>query len=480
MNKQEKEIRQRLKADFLYYAEKCLNIRTKKGAIINFKLNSAQLFIHEAIEKQLKEAGRVRALVLKGRQQGCSTYVEGRFFWKVSHNRGVRAFILTHLEEATKNLFQIMKRFFDSCPAMVKPSASHMNSKELVFNILDSGYQVGTARSQGVGRSNTLQYFHGSEVAYWVNAEEHVSGVLQAVADAEGTEVILESTSAGAGGLFYALCMEAHKGRSEYQLIFVPWFWQSEYRKQLPYDFTLTKEEEDYKCEHKLDNEQIAWRRQKIYQLGNIWTFRREYPATVEEAFNADVSGALWTREVLQKNRVHKGDLPQLARIIVAVDPAVTANKNSDETGIVVAGLGVDNHAYILDDLSGKYTPSEWACAVINAYYDYKADRVVAEVNQGGDLVEHTIRSFDANISYKAVHASRGKVTRAEPIAALDSQGRIHHAGIFAALEDQMCRFNPSVNFTSSPDRVDARIWACTELLLEKNKKIEGPKIWKG
>ena len=114
----------------------------------------------------------------------------------------------------------------------------------------------------------------------------------------------------------------------------------------------------------------------------------------------------------------------------------------------------------------------------INAYCKYKADRIVAEVNQGGDMVEHTIRSFDAGISYKGVHASRGKVVRAEPIAALDSQGRIHHAGIFSALEDQMCRFDP-VAGGASPDRVDARIWAMTELMLNR-PPTEGPRLWGG
>jgi len=478
MKDYEREIRQKLKVDFLHYAEKSLNIRTKQGAIIKFKLNDAQKFIHKALEEQQEKTGKVRALILKGRQQGCSTYVEARFYWKVSHYRGVRAFILTHLEEATRNIFQIMRRFYDYCPSLLRPHASHANSKELVFDRLDSGYQVGTAKSQGVGRSNTLQFFHGSEVAYWSNAREHVSGVLQAVSDMEGTEIILESTSAGAYGLFYELCETANKEDSEYQLIFIPWFWQKEYRKKIIKDFKLTKEEEDYKEKYQLDDEQMNWRRKKIYELASVWTFRREYPATPEEAFHTDRPGALWVRETIAKHRVHKGALPQLQRIIIAVDPAVTANKNSDETGIIVAGKDINNHAYVLADLSGKYTPSEWACVVINAYHDYKADRVIAEVNQGGDLVEHTIRSFDPNISYKAVHASRGKIARAEPIAAIDSQGRIHHVGIFASLEDQMCRFDPAGNKTSSPDRVDARIWAMTELLLGKNKNIEGPKLW--
>jgi phage terminase large subunit-like protein len=371
-----------------------------------------------------------------------------------------------------------MRRFHDCCPSPVKPHASCANSRELLFDRLDSGYHIGTAKSQGVGRSNTLQFFHGSEVAYWANAEGHVSGVLQAVPDMAGTEVILESTSAGAHGLFYTLCEEARKNRSEYQFIFIPWFWQPEYRKAPPAGFEATAEEKDYQKEFGLDDAQVYWRRVKIYELGSVWTFRREYPATADEAFHTDRPGALWTRATIHHNRRPAGELPEMKRIVVAVDPATTSNRHSDETGIIVAGLGIDDHGYVLDDLSGKYTPAEWATTVIDAYYKYRADRVIAEVNQGGDMVEHTLRSLDYEISYRGVHASRGKIARAEPIAALDSHGRIHHAGIFSALEDQMCRFDP-VAGGASPDRVDARTWAMTELMLNKPLS-EGPRLWGG
>jgi hypothetical protein len=478
MNKRDREIRHRLKTDFLHYARKCLKIRTKQGAILPLTLNAAQKHIHEQLEEQLKQTGKVRALILKGRQQGCSTYVEARFYWKITHHKGVRAFILTHLEDATRNIYDIMRRFHEYCPFPVRPHVGHANRRELVFDRLDSGYHVGTARSQGVGRSNTLQYFHGSEVAYWMNAPEHISGVLQAVPDMAGTEVILESTSAGADGLFYKLCDEARKKRSGYKFIFVPWFWQAEYRKAPPSGFELTAEEKDYQENFGLDAAQMFWRRAKIDELGGLWTFRREYPATADEAFHIDRPGALWVRDTLHRNRVGRGDVPELKRIVVAIDPATTANRTSDETGIVVAGLGADGHGYVLEDLSGKYTPALWAEKVINAYYQYRADRVIAEVNQGGDMVEHTLRSFDDKLSYKAVHASRGKIARAEPIAALDSRGDIHHAGIFSALEDQMCRFNPAAG-GASPDRVDARIWALTELMLERHPSA-GPKAWGG
>jgi hypothetical protein len=477
MNKHEHDIRQKLKADFLHYTQKCLKIRTKPGAIAQLVLNAAQLFIHDRLEQQLQTTGKVRALIVKGRQQGCSTYVEARFYWKVTHNKGMRAFILTHLDDATRNLFQIMKRFHESCPYPVKAHIGRANSREMIFDRLDSGYNVGTAKSHGVGRSTTLQYFHGSEVAYWSNAGDHMSGVLQAVPDMAGTEIILESTSAGAQGLFFKLCDDARHARSEYQLIFVPWFMQTEYRKTPPLGFELTIEEKDYQAAFGLDAAQMYWRRTKIYELGNIWTFRREYPATVDEAFYTDRPGALWTRETIQLNRIAVDELPEMKRIIVAIDPAMTAHAGSDETGIIVAGLGIDNHAYVLADLSGKYTPAEWASAALNAYAKYKADRIIAEVNQGGDMVEHTLRTFDNKVSYKGVHASRGKVARAEPIAALDSQGRIHHAGIFGALEDQMCRF--VAGSKDSPDRVDARVWAMTELMLNRPQG-DGPRAWSG
>ena len=190
-------IRQRLKNDFPHYAAKCLKIRPKKGGLISFALNDIQLRIHTALERQLGETGRVRALILKARQPGCSTYIEGRAYHKVTHRRGVRVFILTHKQEATDNLFGIAERFHEHCPLVVRPHTGKSNEKELVFDQLDSGYRVGTAGTKGVGRSETIQYFHGSEVAYWKNADSHMSGILQAVPEEDGTEVILESTANG-------------------------------------------------------------------------------------------------------------------------------------------------------------------------------------------------------------------------------------------------------------------------------------------
>jgi phage terminase large subunit-like protein len=162
------------------------------------------------------------------------------------------------------------------------------------------------------------------------------------------------------------------------------------------------------------------------------------------------------------------GYAPELERIVVAVDPAVTAHKESDETGIVVAGLGIDGHGYVLDDLSLKGSPGTWARTAVEAYHAWEADRIVAEVNNGGDLVEHTVRTVDASVPYSAVRASRGKIARAEPVAALYEQGKIHHVDVFKALERQMIE-----GTSKSPDRVDALVWAISALMLGSDEGEE-------
>lgn len=176
---------------------------------------------------------------------------------------------------------------------------------------------------------------------------------------------------------------------------------------------------------------------------------------------------ALWNLKMLDDLRVK--EYTSFARVVVAIDPAVTSNENSDLTGIVVAAKGEDGHYYIIDDLTLLGKPSEWATKAINAYHQYKADRIIAEVNNGGDLVEDVIRNIDNNVSYKKVSATRGKILRAEPIAALYEQGKVHHIGTFSKLEDQMCNFAGSDIRQKSPDRLDALVWALTELSENKN-----------
>ena len=264
---QEKDKRQRLKDDFPFYSRNCLTIRTKNAETKHLTLNRAQLHIHEKLEAQKKLTGKVRGIILKGRQQGASTYIQGRFTWKTTHNRGVRAFILTHEDDATQNLFSMGKRYYENLPIFVKPSISASNAKELHFDKLDSGYKVGTAGNKSVGRSQTNQFFHGSEVAFWPNAAEHAKGILQTIPDMKGTEIIYESTANGLGNFFHQQWKMAEAGLSDFIAIFVPWFWQDEYRKDLPENFSKSDEEFNLSEQYNLDDNQIYFMRQKIVEL---------------------------------------------------------------------------------------------------------------------------------------------------------------------------------------------------------------------
>ena len=195
---------------------------------------------------------------------------------------------------------------------------------------------------------------------------------------------------------------------------------------------------------------------------------RQELNAEVLE----DVPGALFMRQWIDDARDRVAPVG-LRRIVVAIDPAISTGENSDETGIVVVGSDDGSrdkdkraHGYVLDDVSGHYTPPEWAKKALHMYHRYKADAIIAEVNQGGDMVANTIRMFNPNVPVKSVHATRGKAIRAQPIAGLYAQLRIHHVGSFAMLEDQMCSFSPDSERSAgnSPDRLDAMVWAATEL----------------
>ena len=178
-----------------------------------------------------------------------------------------------------------------------------------------------------------------------------------------------------------------------------------------------------------------------------------------------EASGALWSRELLAKCEIRKGDVPDLNRVIVSIDPAITSKTDSDLTGIVVAGVDVNGVAYVLEDHTGRYTPQQWASKAVNLYYEHMADRIVAERNQGGDMVRHTLHTEDETIPIKLVHASRGKMARAEPVSALYEQGKVKHVKGLNELEDQMVQWEP-LGSKGSPDRLDACVWAITDLSL--------------
>lgn len=464
----ESQLRRRLRNSVPYYAQKCLKIRTKSSAIQPLILNSAQQHVHRLLEEQRRRIGYVRAMVIKGRQQGISTYVQGRFFHHVTHDFGVKAFILTHLQDSTDGIFEMADLFVKSCPQELLPVIGKSNAKELSFPGLRSGYAVSTAGTKDVGRSSTLQLFHGSEVAFWPNAEAHGTGILQCVPDEPGTEIILESTIKGPIGYFQDKWRTAQQGESDYQCIFVPWFWQSEYRRHVGPDFEMTAEEMDYANRFELEPSQIAWRRHKAADMGGMHKFRQEYPSTIEEAFSAENPGALWTRKLIDRYRVD--EVPKLRLMVVAVDPSANDGKDADECGIVWGGIGVNDHVYVFGDESGVCRPIQWTERAVRIYNAHRMERLVYEANQGGQMVADLISVHDRHVSMASVHASRGKRARAEPVSSLYEKGLVHHVGHLHALEDEMCTWDASES--RSPNRIDALVWMLSYLVLRPGSHL--------
>ena len=398
--------RLRLRDDFPFYARNCLRVRSKSGETQAFALNKAQQFIHACIERQKAETGKVRVIVLKGRQQGVSTYAEGRLYWKTTHRSGVRAFILTHEADSTSALFEMVERYHELAPDFVKPMTGASNAKELIFSKLDSGYKVGTAGNKSVGRGTTIQYFHGSEVAYWPNAAEHAKGILQAVPDEDDTEIILESTANGIGNYFYQQWQRAEAGEGPFQAIFVPWFWQPEYRKS-GLGVTRSPEEEKIVELFGLDNEQLAFRRSKIAELSadggdGLFAFRQEYPMTAQEAFQVSGGDSLIRPETVMQARQAK--VLAHGPLIVGVDPArfgddrtaiikrrgrsaydlVTYDKTStmEVAGLVNAIIKNERPAQVAIDVGGL------GAGVVDRLLELGHGDVVVPINFGGSSLD--------------------------------------------------------------------------------------------
>lgn len=321
------EMLRSLRSDFMKYAPGCLRIKTKSGALVPFSPNLAQKRAHSIIEEQRAKTGRVRVLILKARQQGFSTYVAGRFYHRASLNHGVNVFILTHEQPATDNLFNMVARYHQHSP--LKPATGAANAKELLFSKLDSGYSVATAGQKAVGRSKTIQLFHGSEVAFWPNAGEHFAGVMQAIPDLPGTEVILESTANGISGEFYERWQQAEAGIGDYIPIFSPWYWEPAYQRAVPEGFALRADkmageditEAEYAYLHGLTLEQMVWRRAKIAELKDPALFMQEYPATADEAFQATGHDSFIKSAHVLRARKFNIDTPH-GPLVLGVDPS--------------------------------------------------------------------------------------------------------------------------------------------------------------
>lgn len=343
------------RSDFLRFAEEVLQIRSKDGQIIPFRINEAQQILHDAAESQLKEVGWVRLAGLKGRRQGFSTYVGGRGYWRATLWRNQRIYILSNDMASTETLFNMVDGMHDLNP--FAPKVGRDNAKELEFSTLGSNYRVATAGQKGGGRGSAISFFHGSEAAWWNNAPEHFASSVQAVDEVKGkwgvlwaepanplpfekgvgkvegwivapSEVWLETTSAGPTGEFYTRYMNAMKGVGRYRHVFVPWTVQSEYQTAGEFYPGQDPEEDggvseaEYQRLHKLSDARMLWRRDKIVELGSVGKFRQEFPLDIDEAFAAEEQDGVYIRPTIVLNaRKREMDDPD-APLIIGVDPA--------------------------------------------------------------------------------------------------------------------------------------------------------------
>lgn len=337
----ELEARRRLWRDLPLYAERCLKIRTKAGGLAPFVFNRQQHRAHAWLEDhKARNGGRVRALVLKGRQMGFSTYAGARIFHQVTHRKGVRAVIMAHRADATAALFTMVNRFHTHLPDALKPETDQSSATALRFPLRDSGYSVvtaGTTNSEttgSAGRSWTVQLMHGSEVAFW-GSDQVLTGMLQAVPELPNTEVLLESTANGMRGLFHQMCQLAMSGKSDFELLFMPWHEHDEYRREPPTGWVPPEKWREYRDAHGLDAGQVFWAWRKNSGLladtvagaaadpddGPGWKFRQEYPATPLEAFQTSGGDGLIKSEwVLMARRTRLPPPPSDTPIIIGVD----------------------------------------------------------------------------------------------------------------------------------------------------------------
>lgn len=324
-----------LQDDFIYFAKHCLKLKDEDGVVRPFEINQAQHYLHDRIESQRLRTGRVRMLIVKARQMGCSTYLEGRYYHKCSMQRGKSVFILAHENDSTKKLFAMAKRFYENAPEALRPRLKNSNARELIFDQIESQYFVGTAGSPHVGRGGTIQYLHASECAFYANTDEIKTGLMQSVPDRPNTEIVIESTANGFGNMFQEMVMDAIQGKGDYEVIFMPWYWMDKYEKELTEEekqnFKLEDDEEEiiklFLSEYDKEKQlrKIKWRRYKIIELGRLWEFKQEYPATIHEAFVVSGDSLIRAEDIVRARQCKKQD--KNAPLVMGVDPARSGDR---------------------------------------------------------------------------------------------------------------------------------------------------------
>jgi hypothetical protein len=353
-------VRKRLFEDFEYYAKHALKIRTKEGTVVPLVLNDAQKIFMKTVIRQLQTTGKVRVVVLKGRQQGLSTIIEGIIYWWTSQHKAVKSIVMTHLGESTKALFDMAKRYHENVPEILRPHTKYSSRRELSFDLLDSSYMVATAGGEGVGRGETIQLAHLSEAAFYppATAKDNINGLMQAIPNNPGTFVFVESTANGIGNPFHNIWTSAVEGKSDYEAVFIPWFVQKEYRAPVAKGFSRTPKEDELVKLYGLDDEQLMFRRHKIAINGEEM-FMQEYPCHADEAFLT--SG----RPVFHTQQIH-GLLQVAPDIKVRMELIGDSLEEAPRGDLLLYRLHDPGETYYIGaDVAMGYKGGDWSVAQI-------------------------------------------------------------------------------------------------------------------
>lgn len=345
LSAEQQQVLKHLARSLPFYSDKCLRIVDKGGNLVPLTLNRAQRVIHERLEKQKRDTGMVRAVILKGRQLGSTTYIQARFFHRTSFLPNLSAFVLAHQAESTIKIFGMTQRFRDNLLPCLQLGLTKNTERAMVMDN-GSGYSVGTAGSAEVGRGLTVHLFHSSETAFYEKADQLSTGLMQTVADVPGTEMIFESTANGPSGFFYDLVQGAIAEKNGFQLIFVPWYWDDGYSDAVPLEESALDEQERKYYETFKDDgltlNNLAWRRRKLASFGGQeWKFCQEFPTTcvVGETYIDSIRGIEKIEDVA----------PDGEKIIAKYDQGIK-NVFEVETKLGYSFQATDDHKVMLED----------------------------------------------------------------------------------------------------------------------------------
>lgn len=403
----DREYMLKLRTDFIFFTEHILQLRGRSGKKTAFKLNKAQKKLWQEILRQQKEQGQVRLIVLKGRQMGISTFIAALNFYKGWSRMGQHSFIMAHRKDAAENLMHILQNFIHDLPKEITPKQINKSASSFKLLQQDSFWHVLTAGASDVGRSQSIQFLHASEVAFWDNAASHLTALFATIPDGEDSHIFIESTAHGKSGAFYDLCRAAQKGSSPFRLVFLPWFFEPSYRakpKEKISDFW-----KGYQKKYQLSDSQLAWAINKNASFAATENkesdkelslkFRQEYPAEIEDAFSGAVSNGLISVEAAEKAIKNKTVFDKYSPLILGVDLA----KGGKDKSWMISRRGRQLGMEVNEDCenSDAMEQANWIASKIE---QYEPARVFMDAGAHGAAVYDRLRQLGFGRIVEAVH----------------------------------------------------------------------------